>query len=521
MLAAPGALAVIVLLATGCTSTATTATRATTATASPTTAAAAKTAAFCAAQKAVFAEVVSTGRSQSLSPAVAPAIEKAEGALATMRTDAPRQIRSEVDGIAATWSPVLAELLAGAQHPGLKPPASFQTGMQKAFHNLVGTMGQRIRSWAAAHCPASSTPSPKTSIGSGPSAQATAGSPDGLVTFLDRGGIEVADPVSGTVRLVVPLPSPVLGNSTTGTYMVNGPVWGSAPGIAHPVIYFVLHGLNTTTGPVMADRYDVFFRADPFTGELSVIDANPDATGETSGLASLPGELLFTTGCCEDIGLGGLALTGSGAAGPPTMVESPTAGRWSSLGGVHDGNLAAEHFVMGKGPSYLWVNPVNRSTIPMQIPASLPSSSSVQEVAVSADGAFEALAVVNGSVTSSGVPQGSLDVLDTATGALSLPDSLLGLPSGMAFAPSGPWLAVASGGSVTVVDAAASNGAGAGAASSTGPPGPYHLSITATGAQGLSWSSPVIGFSFDNVVPVHQSVDQLVSQAVQPAPSSG
>ena len=110
--------------------------------------------------------------------------------------------------------------------------------------------------------------------------------PEGLLTFLDRRGVEIADPVSGRVRLLVPFGS--------DKYVVGGPIWGTTPGARHPVVYFVLTGANPE-----AQLGHVFFRADPFTGNLGVVAKVFDPQGGVQDLAALPGDLVYTSACCE------------------------------------------------------------------------------------------------------------------------------------------------------------------------------------------------------------------------------
>ncbi len=347
-----------------------------------------------------------------------------------------------------------------------------------------------------------------TSISSVPSTTAPGGAPDGLLAFVDQHGIEVADALSGRMHLVVPIPSPALGNSGTGEFLVDGPVWGQTPGVGHPVIYFALSGLSG-----QPHYGDVFFRADPFTGSLSVLAAVPDATGQTQALAAAPGELLYTFGCCEDIGIDGLQLT-SGGRPQPRTVESPAGGMWFSLGATFDGRLAAAHAVMGpsgafQSRAYVWVDPTGPTTSPLPVPRSISSDqSSIADMAVNATGNIEALAVDSAQ---SGT--GNLDVYDTSTGSLTLPDSLTGPPSGLAFAPSGPWLAVAAHGSLSILNALQANGAGAGGASATTAPDPYHLSVAAAGVGSVSWSAPIPALGFADVTGVAQSASRLFERA--------
>ncbi len=117
-------------------------------------------AAFCAAAKAVATGLVGTGGPQALSAKTVPAIEKMQGALATMRAGAPAPIRSDVAQVTTAWSPVLADVVAGAKHPGQKPPASFAHEGSRAVSVLLGAPGTAIGAWADAHCPGYATTTP-------------------------------------------------------------------------------------------------------------------------------------------------------------------------------------------------------------------------------------------------------------------------------------------------------------------------------------------------------------------------
>jgi hypothetical protein len=185
---------------------------------------------------------------------------------------------------------------------------------------------------------------------------------------------------------------------------------------------------------------------------------------------------------------------------------------WFSLAATHDGLLAARHSVRG-GESFLWVDPQTRSTSALQLPASQPPSSYVAAIALSADGQLEALSFASYGSTAGSSTTGSLEIYNLSSDAVTTPSPLLGAPTSLAFAPIGPWLAVASGGSVTVIAATGPNGAGAGVAGSpTGATNPYHLSTADTGAQTISWSPPIASAGFTDLVPAGASIGQLMSQ---------
>jgi hypothetical protein len=127
---------------------------------------------------------------------------------------------------------------------------------------------------------------------------------EGLIAYASSGGIGVFDPLSGKTAPVVALPP--------GAFRVAGPVWGPAPGIGYPVIYFALHDdrpmeSRNTSGVI---PYDWVFRADPFTGDLVALGAQPDFESEGAiGLAANAHYLAFTVGCCTDYEVDVLDLT--------------------------------------------------------------------------------------------------------------------------------------------------------------------------------------------------------------------
>src|SRR5260370_9482378 len=57
---------------------------------------------------------------------------------------------------------------------------------------------------------------------------------DGLIAYVSSQGVGVIDPGTGKSVVVAPLPQ-------GGAFRVAGPVWGPAPDVAYPVIYFAIH----------------------------------------------------------------------------------------------------------------------------------------------------------------------------------------------------------------------------------------------------------------------------------------
>ncbi len=126
----------------------------------------------------------------------------------------------------------------------------------------------------------------------------------GLIAYASSTGIGVIDPQTGKTAQVAALPP--------GAFRVAGPVWGPAPGLPYPVLYFTLHDdrqmeSRNTSGVI---PYDWVFRADPFTGQLSPLGAQADFDSEGPiGLVANAHYLAFTVGCCADYQVDVLDLT--------------------------------------------------------------------------------------------------------------------------------------------------------------------------------------------------------------------
>src|SRR5882762_1418069 len=89
----------------------------------------------------------------------------------------------------------------------------------------------------------------------------TGGLTQGLIAYVADQGVGVLDPATGKSTIVAPLPG-------GGAFRVAGPVWGPAPGVTHPVLYFTIHDDRTAEGRTTSGvvPYDWIFRVDPFTG---------------------------------------------------------------------------------------------------------------------------------------------------------------------------------------------------------------------------------------------------------------
>lgn len=127
----------------------------------------------------------------------------------------------------------------------------------------------------------------------------------GLIAYVAGNSVGVIDPNSGKPALVAPLP-------VGGAFRIAGPVWGPAPGLSYPVIYFAIHDdrpAERRTSPGVVP-YDWLFRVDPFTGSIQPLAASADFESEGPfGLAANQHYLALTVGCCTDYQVDVLDLT--------------------------------------------------------------------------------------------------------------------------------------------------------------------------------------------------------------------
>src|ERR1700693_4680890 len=133
----------------------------------------------------------------------------------------------------------------------------------------------------------------------------TGGLTEGLIGYVADQGVGVLDPATGKATIVAPMPA-------GAAFRVAGPVWGSAPGVAYPVLYFTIHDdrpaeRRTTPGVV---PYDWLFRVDPFTGSIEPLAASQDSQSEGPiGLVANSHYLALTVGCCATYEVHSLHLT--------------------------------------------------------------------------------------------------------------------------------------------------------------------------------------------------------------------
>lgn len=173
----------------------------------------------------------------------------------------------------------------------------------------------------------------------------------GLIAYVAGSTVGVIDPATGKLTAVAPLPA-------AGAFKVAGPVWGPAPGLPYPVIYFAIHDdrpaeRRTSAGVV---PYDWLFRVDPFTGVIEPLAASADFESEGPfGLVANAHYLALTVGCCTDYQVDVLDLTQPNAqvkvlTRPPAQPALFTEGAAPGVGGL----VAVRGFATG---AWYFLNP--------------------------------------------------------------------------------------------------------------------------------------------------------------------
>jgi hypothetical protein len=192
--------------------------------------------------------------------------------------------------------------------------------------------------------------------GGGPTAAVRSPSPltgaltQGLIGYVADQGVGVLDPATGKSTIVAPMPA-------GAAFRVAGPVWGSAPGVAYPVLYFTIHDdrpaeRRTTAGVV---PYDWIFRVDPFTGTIEPIAASQDSQSEGPlGLIANAHYIALSVGCCASYEVDALDLTQPLSpikvlSRPPAQAAFFTEGAAPGASGL----LAVREFGTG---TWYWLN---------------------------------------------------------------------------------------------------------------------------------------------------------------------
>jgi hypothetical protein len=172
----------------------------------------------------------------------------------------------------------------------------------------------------------------------------------GLIAYVADQGVGVLDPATGKSTIVAPMPA-------GAAFRVAGPVWGSAPGGAYPMLYFTIHDdrpaeRRTTPGVV---PYDWMFRVDPFTGMIQPIAASQDTQSEGPiGLVANAHYVALSVGCCAAYEVDALDLTQPLSAikvlsRPPAQAAFFTEGAAPGVSGL----LAVREFGTG---TWYWLN---------------------------------------------------------------------------------------------------------------------------------------------------------------------
>ncbi len=145
----------------------------------------------------------------------------------------------------------------------------------------------------------------------------TGGLAQGLIGYIGDQGVGVVDPATGKSTILAPLPP-------GAPFRVAGPVWGPAPGLAYPVLYFTVHDDRPAERLRSAGvvPYDWLFRVDPFTGAIDPLAASMDSQSEGPlGLVANAHYVALTVGCCSSYEVDALDLTKP--LGPLKVLSKP------------------------------------------------------------------------------------------------------------------------------------------------------------------------------------------------------
>jgi hypothetical protein len=333
--------------------------------------------------------------------------------------------------------------------------------------------------------PATATPTPSALTG---------GLAHGLIAYGIDAGVGVLDPSTGKTVLVAPLPP-------GGAFRVSGPVWGPAPGLSYPTIYFTVHDdrpAESRNSPGVVP-YDWLFRVDPFTGRIDPIAASADRQSEGPlGLVANSHYLALSVGCCTSYEVDALDLTQAAGAmkvlsRPPGQAAFFTEGAAPGSSGL----IAVRAF--GTGLWY-WLN-ANAGVLN---PFPLNLGPNDGPVAISADGTMAAVSLPDkGAVIepiNSSLPLPSASPLTgTAAAATGAPatatphspvkphriNSALPHVDSLAWSPDAAQLALAVNGEVEIY----------GSQGKDGTP-PIHRYLGTRHVQNVDWSAPIPGETF-------------------------
>lgn len=351
----------------------------------------------------------------------------------------------------------------------------------------------------------------------------TGGIPAGLIAYSAGAGIGVLDPATGKSTILAPFPA-------GGAFRASGPVWGPAPNVDYPVIYFAVHddrpAENRTTAGV--EPYDWLFRLDPFTGVLDPMAASFDPQSEGPiGLVANQHYLAMTMGCCASYEVDAFDITQP--LGPTKVLSRPPAQAPFFTEGVAPGSsglVAVRQF--GSGTWY-WLNADAGVLNPFPLttlgtddgPIAITPDGTMVAVAMPDHGAIVEpinlavpIASPGGSAAAGAAPSAGASASPSAhaTPSAAAPhhvDSRLPHPDGLAWSPDAKQLALAVNGEVDLYAASAADGAA--------PAAKY---LAGAGVLAVSWSGPIVGRSATELKPAagpQAMVDGLLSATRLPS----
>jgi hypothetical protein len=340
----------------------------------------------------------------------------------------------------------------------------------------------------------------------------------GLIAYVADQGVGVLDPATGKSTIVAPMPA-------GAAFRVAGPVWGSEPGVAHPVLYFTVHDdrpaeRRTSAGVV---PYDWIFRVDPFTGTIQPVAASQDSQSEGPiGLVANSHYIALSVGCCASYEVDALDLTQPLSAikvlaKPPAQAAFFTEGAAPGASGL----LAVREFGTG---TWYWLN----ADAGVLNPFPLKLGPDDGPIAISPDGTLAAVSMpdhgaviepINSSiplVTPSASPSASAAASahpsPTPTPSTAAPrrvNSSLPHADDLAWSPDARQIALAVNGEVELYTASGADGT---------PPVKKYL--TGGNVIGVDWSAPIPAFTAAMLKPSpgpQAIVDALLAATAIPA----
>ena len=365
---------------------------------------------------------------------------------------------------------------------------------------------------AAAAC----SSAPTASVQHSPS-PVTGGLANGLIAYVSDGGVGVMDPATGKSRIVAPFSRAAL--------RVQGIVWGPAPGVDHPVIYFTLHDDRTPERRNIAGvvPWDWIFRVDPFAGTIEPVAASQDSQSEGPiGLVANSHYLAMSYGCCTSYEVDALDLTRAGAQ--VKALTRPPAEPAFFTEGIAPGNSGLIA-VRGAGTgAWYWLNadagvlnPFPLKPGPDDGPIAISPDGTMAAVALPSQGAL--LEPINSglpiaSPTPAATPSATPSPVASTSPKPSPPspvaprhvNSRLLHPDALSFSPDGSELAMAVNLEIELYRTGAPDG----------PPANHYLA----GITGLWWSAAMPSNTFADVKPSpgpQPIVDALLAATKLPA----